>query len=123
MPPYADPEVRRQVNREALRRKRAAERRDQERAAGNGHAPPPLSDTAPTWRAPTQQRTAPPQWPEGRPSPVYYRVLPTQPRARGLDLPPLPVLLVILLVAGGVMAGVWFVAHHQSADEFWDPIE
>ncbi len=113
MPPYADPEVRRRVNREALRRRRAAERR--ERANGNGRAdpePPPLNGSS-QWRAPVQPSPAPPPCTR----PVYYRVLPAQPRVRSVELPPLPVVVLILVVAA-----VWIYAHHQSGDEIWDPL-
>lgn len=125
--PYADIEVRRRVNREALRVKRAAARR-----AG------PARSLAPQWSPPApppvahhrhngvlgdpaqrRQRAAPPA-PAGGP---YLQIVgvgvgPISPLGR----PSVPVLVAIFLAAGVMVAVVYFLGTHQPAAEAFDLI-
>ena len=118
MPPYADPEVRRRVNRQALQRKRAAARRQ---------AAEPRPSPAPQWSppappaAPARNGTGVRGTPEARrlrdapPAPGgghYYQILATEVR-------PIPAGLIaaIFVAAGLLVAGVWYLASRESAAE------
>ena len=122
MPPYADPELRRRVNRQALQRKRAAARRQAE----------PRPSPAPQWSPP-----APPAAParngtgvRGTPEARRLRDAPPAPggghcyQLLATEVRPIPVgLIVALLVAAGLLAaGAWYLASRESAAEGRGPI-
>ena len=124
--PYTDPDLRRRVNREALRRKRAAERRRAE----------PRPSPAPQWSPPApppvayQRHTGVLGTPEQRRQRSAPFVQPPAGFGAGhvalpvgaLPMVPLGVKALIFVAAVGAVVVIWVLAH-RSGDESWEPIE
>ncbi|MHB8324801.1 MAG: hypothetical protein ACYDHB_10335 [Candidatus Dormibacteria bacterium] len=126
--PYADPELRRRVNREALRHKRATARRQVEPASSptpqwSPPVPPPVAHHRHTGVLGTPEqrrlRNAPPT-PAGGP---YLQIVaagvgPLSP----FGPPSVSVIAAVLVVAGLVVGVVYYFGTHQSAAEAFDLI-